>query len=74
MFPIPEKPGDKQCSKCGEIVYPEWHLVLSPFNDTSCYVADSKCPSCGHEMTHVSGSPDFSIPIVRQMEEDGRIS
>jgi Zn finger protein HypA/HybF involved in hydrogenase expression len=74
MFPIPEKPGDKQCSKCGEIVYPEWHLVLSPFNDTSGYVADSKCPSCGHEMTHVSGSPDFSIPIVRQMEEDGRIS
>ena len=74
MFPIPEKPGDKQCSKCGEIVYPEWHLVLSRFNDTSGYVADSKCPSCGHEMTHVSGSPDFSIPIVRQMEEDGRIS
>jgi hypothetical protein len=74
MFPIPEKPGDKECSKCGSIVHPEWHFVLSPFNDTSGYVADSKCPSCGHEMTHVSGSPDFSIPIIRQMEEDGRIS
>ncbi len=74
MFPIPKKPGDKQCSMCGAIVHPDWHLVLSPFNDTSGYVADSKCPDCGHEMTHVSGSPDFSIPIVRQMEEDGRIS
>lgn len=74
MFPIPEKPGDKECSKCGAVVHPEWHFVLSPFNDTSGYVADSKCPSCGHEMTHVSGSPDFSIPIIKQMEEDGRIS
>ena len=74
MFPIPEKPGDKECSKCGVTVHPEWHFVLSPFNDTSGYVADSKCPSCGHEMTHVSGSPDFSIPIIRKMEEDGRIS
>lgn len=74
MFPVPEKPGDKQCSKCGANVSPEWHLFLSPFNDTSGYVADSKCPSCGHEMTHVSGSPAFSVPIIQQMEEDGRIS
>lgn len=68
-----KKPTTKVCNKCGVTVHPDWLYLQSPINGVWGYVSDSVCPSCSHEMTHISGTPEFVIPLYSVMKATGRI-
>lgn len=72
MFPIPQKPGDKQCYNCGAVVHPKWSTVL--FDGESGWVGNSECPECGNTQIHVSGSPSFVLPVQESLKEGGFIT
>lgn len=73
MFPLPEKPSSKHCNKCGSEVHPEWTLTLSPITEIYGWIGKSVCPVCSNSMTHLSGSPDFTIPISQFLRESDGI-
>jgi len=72
MFPIPEKPGDKVCTQCGEVVTPEWATTV--FEGLSGWVGVSVCGQCGHRMIHFSGPPQFVFAMHERAQEDGIVS
>jgi Zn finger protein HypA/HybF involved in hydrogenase expression len=69
MFPIPEKPAEKQCRKCGSLVHPGWRTVV--LDDESGWVGNSTCPSCGNVQVHLAGAPSFVMSAHASLKEGG---
>lgn len=71
MFPIPEKPGSKNCRRCGAEVEPHWQTVI--VDDDSGWVGYSTCPECENRNVHISGAPDFVLSVHQYLQEGGVI-
>ncbi len=69
MFPIPEKPAEKQCRKCGTSVHPDWEMIV--LDGDSGWTGESVCSNCGNVQVHLAGAPRFVMSAHASLKEGG---